>query len=107
MGEVGGLEGAAEDGDGVVLGCDVVEGFGAAGMVLGGCTAYAAGGIGVCSYYFSTHGCKRVFSGCEGADLEELAAAAASFCRALMSKKLAMSSPSSLEECHVSGMCES
>jgi hypothetical protein len=29
--EVGGLEVAAEDGDGVVLGCYVVEGFGAAG----------------------------------------------------------------------------
>ena len=31
VGEVGGLEGAAEDGDGVVLGGDIVEGLGAAG----------------------------------------------------------------------------
>ena len=30
MREIGGLEGAAEDGDGVVLGCDVVEGLWAA-----------------------------------------------------------------------------
>jgi len=51
------------------------------------------------SYYFSTHGCKRVLSACDGADLEEDAAAAASFWRALMSKKLAMLSSSAL--CHV------
>lgn len=42
-----------------------------------------------CSYYFSTHGCSLLFSGCAGA-LEEVAAAAASFCRALMSKKFAI-----------------
>ena len=42
-----------------------------------------------CSYYFSTHGCSLFFSGCAGV-LEELALAAASFWRALMSKKLAI-----------------
>ena len=40
-------------------------------------------------YYFSTHGCSLFFSGCAG-DLEDVAAAAASFWRALMSKKFAM-----------------
>jgi len=30
VGEVGGLEGAAENGDGVVLGGDIEEGFGSA-----------------------------------------------------------------------------
>ena len=66
--------------------------------------AYVVEGIEVCLYYFSTHGCRRVFCGCEGADLEELAAAAASFCRALMSKKLAMLSSSFPVKCHVFGM---
>jgi len=42
-----------------------------------------------CSYYFSTHGWSLFFSGCAGV-LEELALAAASFWRALISKKLAM-----------------
>jgi hypothetical protein len=32
--EIGGLEGAAEDGDSVVLGGDIVEGFGAAVSVV-------------------------------------------------------------------------
>jgi hypothetical protein len=41
------------------------------------------------SYYFSTHGCSLFFSGCAGV-LEDVAAAAASLWRALMSKKLAM-----------------
>ena len=40
-------------------------------------------------YYFSTHGCSLFFSGCAGA-LEDVTAAAASFWRALMSKKFAM-----------------
>jgi hypothetical protein len=40
-------------------------------------------------YYFSTHGCSLFFSGCAGV-LEDVAAAAASFWRALMSKKFAM-----------------
>lgn len=34
MWEVGGLEGAAEDGDSVVLGGNIVEGFGAAEVLL-------------------------------------------------------------------------
>ena len=54
------------------------------------------------SYYFSTHGCRRVLSGCD-ADFDELAAAAASFWRALMSKKLAIVSSSRLLN-HASGV---
>lgn len=45
--------------------------------------------VGCGSYYFSTHGCSLFFSGCAGV-FDEVAAAAASFWRALMSKKLAM-----------------
>lgn len=41
------------------------------------------------SYYFSTHGCSLFFSGCAGV-FDEVAAAAASFWRALISKKLAI-----------------
>jgi len=88
VGEVGGLEGTAEDGNGVVLGGDIVERFGAAASVVSMNVARECCGGGR-SYYFSTHGCSLFFSGCVGV-LEELAFAAASFWRALMSKKLAM-----------------
>jgi hypothetical protein len=86
--EVGGLEGSAEDGDGVVLGGDIVERFGAAVVVVS-MNVNIQWFCGGCSYYFSTHGCSLFFSGCAGV-LEELALAAASFWRALISKKLAM-----------------
>jgi len=86
--EVGGLEGSAEDGDGVVLGGDIVEGFGAAVVVVSMNVDVQCFGRG-CSYYFSTHGWSLFFSGCAGV-LEELALAAASFWRALISKKLAI-----------------
>jgi hypothetical protein len=85
--EVGGLEGSAEDGDGMILGCDIVERFGTAISSSVQRSLCSAGRQ--CSYYFSTHGCSLFFSGCAGV-LDELALAAASFWRALMSKKLAM-----------------
>jgi hypothetical protein len=75
--EVGGLEGSAEDGDGMVLGSDIVEGFGTAVFIVNKSVAAQCFGGG-CSYYFSTHGCSLFFSGCAGV-LEELAFAAASF----------------------------
>jgi len=73
--EIGGLEGAAEDGDCVILGCDIVERLGS--------TVVAVSSLWMSimlytPYYFSTHGCSLFFSGCAGA-LEDVAAAAASF----------------------------
>jgi len=60
----------------VVLGCYIVQGLRSAAMVLKYSLSIVNGLQG--SYYFSTHGCRRVLSGC-GADLDELAATAASF----------------------------
>jgi hypothetical protein len=94
VGEVGGLERALQDGDGVVLGGDVVEGLGAAG---GSLEAAGTAAAAVCrkglAYYFSTQGCRRAASLSLALDLElepfALAAAAAAFsaARALLLKK--------------------